>query len=169
MIHSKALDRDKIPTMMDKWKAAARTEVNQAREKYSAGLTGVQQRNQRPRDPGPFHTNKQHQSTLSNMSNLSHVPMDVDATTTTTNFKKQTLEERHQLAKEGRCFCCRLQGHVAGNCPKNTPPNTNKGTTTTTCTADADSPNSPTTTPTPNTDKVLPTPPDTTKLTHNGQ
>lgn len=27
MIHSKALDRDKIPTTMDEWKAAARTIV----------------------------------------------------------------------------------------------------------------------------------------------
>ena len=44
--------------------------------------------------------------------------MDVDATTTT-NFKKLTPEERAQLAKEGRCFRCRLQGHVARNCPKN--------------------------------------------------
>ena len=45
--------------------------------------------------------------------------MDVDATTTT-NFKKLTPEERMQLAKERRCFRCRLHGHVARNCPKNT-------------------------------------------------
>ena len=31
-----------------------------------------------------------------------------------------TPEERTQLAKEGRCFRCHLQGHVARNCPKNT-------------------------------------------------
>ena len=46
--------------------------------------------------------------------------MDVDATTTTTNFKKLTPEERAQLAREGRCFRCRLQGHMAHSCPKNT-------------------------------------------------
>ena len=45
--------------------------------------------------------------------------MDVDATTTT-NFKKLTPDERTQLAKEGRCFRCQLQGHMARNCPKNT-------------------------------------------------
>ena len=165
MIHSKALDRDKIPTTMDEWKAAARTEVSRAREKYSAGLTGAQQRNQRPRDPGPFHTNKQHQSTPSNPSNSSHVPMDVDATTTTTNFKKLTPEERDQLAKEGHCFRCRLQGHVARNCPKNTSPNSNKGTTART--ADTGPPNVTTTATIPDTNKTLPTPPDTTapKLT----
>ena len=58
MIHSKALDQDKIPTTMDEWKAAAQTKVNRAREKYSVGLTGAQQRNQCPCDPRPFHTFK---------------------------------------------------------------------------------------------------------------
>jgi hypothetical protein len=45
--------------------------------------------------------------------------MDVDAANVT-QFKKLTPEERAQLAKEGRCFRCRLQGHMARNCPKNT-------------------------------------------------
>ena len=150
---------------MDEWKAVAQTEVNRAREKYSVGLTGAQQRNQRPRDPGPFHINKQHQSMPSNTSNSSHVPMDIDVTTTTTNFKKLTPEERDQLAKEGRCFCCRLQGHVTRNCPKNTLSSSNKGTTART--ADTEPLNITTTTPTPDTNKTLPTPPDTTtpKLT----
>ena len=57
--------------------------------------------------------------------------MDVDATTTT-NFKKLTPEERAQLAKEGRCFRCRLQGHVVRNCPKNTNNNQAKTWETTT-------------------------------------
>ena len=52
--------------------------------------------------------------------NSNIVPMDVEATTTTTNFKKLTPEEHTQLAKEGRCFRCCLQGHMACNCPKNT-------------------------------------------------
>ena len=45
-IHSKALDRDKIPHTMDKWKAAACTEVSRAKEKYNVGLTGAQRHNQ---------------------------------------------------------------------------------------------------------------------------
>ena len=57
--------------------------------------------------------------------------MDVD-TTTTTNFKKLTPEECMQLAKEGRCFQCRLQGHVARNCPKNTNNTQTKARETTT-------------------------------------
>ena len=46
--------------------------------------------------------------------------MDMDATTATTNFKKLTPEECTQLAREGRCFRCQLQGHMAHSCPKNT-------------------------------------------------
>ena len=92
--------------------------------------------------------------------------MDVDATTATMNFKKLTPEERDQLTKEGRCFHCCLQGHVARNCPKNTLPSSNRGTTTVR-TADAEPPSLTMTTTTPNTDKTLPTPPDsnTPKLT----
>ena len=116
-IHSKALDRDKIPCTMDEWKAAARTEVARAKEKYNAGLTNSQRCNQQNHH---YTTSQpQHRAPTQNSSNPNIVPMDVDATTTT-NFKKLTPEERTQLAKEGRCFRCRLQGHVAHNCPKNT-------------------------------------------------
>ena len=38
-IHSKALDRDKIPCTMDEWKAAACTKVARAKEKYNMGCT----------------------------------------------------------------------------------------------------------------------------------
>ena len=116
-IHSKALDRDKIPRTMDKWKAAARTEVARAKEKYNAGLTNTQRRNQQTCHYTTTQT--QHRAPTQTNPNPNIVPMDVDATTTT-NFKKLTPEERTQLAKEGRCFRCRLQGHMAHNCPKNT-------------------------------------------------
>ena len=119
MIHSRALDRDKIPETFDEWKAAARTEVARSKEKYNMGLIGSGQRPQ-PRD----YTTTQHQPRNTAPSNSQHVPMDVDATTTTTQFKKLTPEERAQLAKEGRCFRCRLQGHLAKDCPKNTSPQT---------------------------------------------
>jgi hypothetical protein len=118
MVHSKALDQDKIPRTMDEWKSTAQNEVSHAKEKYNAGLTGAQRRNQqKPRDFGNF----QHQPNQSRQqqSNLNHVPMDVNAANTT-QFKKLTLEECAQLVKEGRCFRCHLQGHMAQNCPKNT-------------------------------------------------
>ena len=40
MIHSRALDWDKIPETFDKWKAVARTEVARSKEKYNMGLIG---------------------------------------------------------------------------------------------------------------------------------
>ena len=117
-IHSKALDRDKIPRTMDEWKAAARTEVARAKEKYNAGLTNTQRRNQQTRHYNT--TQNQHKAPATTNPNPNIVPMDVDTTTTTTNFKKLTPEECAQLAREGRCFRCRLQSHMARNCPKNT-------------------------------------------------
>ena len=123
-IHSKALDRDKIPCTMDKWKAVAHTKVSRAKEKYNMGLTGAQQCNQQA-----CHYNtpqNQQQTPNQNNSNPNIIPMDVDTTTTTTNFKKLTPEERAQLAREGRCFKCRLQGHMARSCPKNTNNNQTK-------------------------------------------
>ena len=122
-IHSKALDRDHIPRTIDEWKAAARTEVARAREKYNAGLTGSQRRNT-PKNGGYSNAQTQPRN-QSNQNNSGVVPMEVDSATGTNNFKKLTPEERAQLAKEGRCFCCRLQGHMARDCPKNTNRNLN--------------------------------------------
>ena len=119
-IHSKALDRDRIPHTIDEWKAAARMEVARAKEKYNAGLTGNQRRNL-PKQ-GTYIQNQSHAQSNSNGSGTT--PMEVDSAVGQTNFKKLTLEERAQLAKEGRCFRCRLQGHMACDCPKNSNRNT---------------------------------------------
>ena len=116
-IHSKALDHDHIPRTIDEWKAAARTEVARAREKYNAGLTGSQRRNT-PKN-GAYSNAQTQPRAQSNQNNSGVVPMEVDNATGTNNFKKLTPEERAQLAKEGRCFRCRLQGHMARDCPKN--------------------------------------------------
>ena len=129
-VHSKALDRDRIPRTIDEWKAAARTEVARAKEKYNAGLTGNQRRN----SPKPGNYNTPNSSrTQSNPNNGGVVPMEVDNVMGQSNFKKLTPEERAQLAKEGRCFRCRLQGHMARDCPKNSNrnPNSNARETTT--------------------------------------
>ena len=120
-VHSKALDRDRIPRTIDEWKAAARTEVARAKEKYNAGLTGNQRRN--PPKSGNY-TNP-NSSRAQPGPNNGVVPMEVDNITGQTNFKKLTPEERAQLAKEGRCFRCRLQGHMARDCPKNLNRNSN--------------------------------------------
>ena len=72
--------------------------------------------------------------------------MEVDNATGQTNFKKLTPEERAQLAKEGRCFRCRLQGHMARDCPKNS----NRNFNTNACETTTDDKNTkpPSTTPT---------------------
>ena len=154
MIHSRTLDRDKIPDTYDEWKAAARTEVARVKEKYSQGLIGPRQ-NTNQHTPCDY--TSQPRSTQSH-PNSQHVPMDVDATTT--QFKKLTPEERAQLAKEGRCFRCRLQGHMARDCPKNVQPVKARETTTPTPPKLNDSAD-----PTPPTDSPPATPPKDKKLT----
>ena len=87
--------------------------------------------------------------------------MEVDSATGQSNFKKLTPEERAQLAKEGRCFRCRLQGHMARDCPKNSNQSSNANARETT-TNDKDN-KSPSKTPT-NTENTT-----STKLTQAQQ
>jgi hypothetical protein len=98
------------------WKEAAHKEVNRIREIQNAGLAGFRG-NQCPRDQTQFQSN-QTRATAPPRSN-GIVPMEVDATNTTLPFKQLTDEERAQYCAEGRCFRCRVQGHMARNCPKN--------------------------------------------------
>ena len=158
-VHSKALDCDRIPRTINEWKAAAQTEVARAKEKYNAGLTGNQRRN--PLKLGMYLTTQTTPRTQSNSNNSGVVPMEVDNVTGQTNFKKLTPEERAQLAKEGRCFRCRLQGHMARDCPKNTNQNTSSGARETT------TENKKASTPATNNTPTITTPP--TKLTQAQQ
>ena len=109
-IHSKALDRDHIPRTINEWKAAARTEVACVKEKYNAGLTGNHRRN--PPKVGTYTNTQAPSRAPSNSNGTGVIPMEVDNAVGQTNFKKLTPEERVQLAKEGCCFRCRLQGHM---------------------------------------------------------
>ena len=107
------------------------------------GLTGNQRRN--PPKSGMCQNTQMVPRTQSNSNNSGVIPMEVDNATGQTNFKKLTPEEWAQLAKEGRCFRCRLQGHMARDCPKNANRNANpnaRETTTETKTS-----NPPSTTP----------------------
>ena len=146
-VHSKALDRDHIPRTIEEWKAAAQTEVARAKEKYNAGLTGNQRRNS-PKVGAYPQTQTRPQS---NSNSSGAVPMEVDNVTGQSNFKKLTPEERVQLTKEGRCFRCRLQGHMAHDCPKNSNRNFNSNAceTTTENKANDSPPKNTTTTTTP--------------------
>ena len=106
-----------------------------------------------------------------NTSNSGIVPMEVDAANTTpTRFVKLTPEERAQLAKEGRCFRCRLQGHMARECPKNLAPRVRTTTSppSTTTTPAPTNTNTPTTTAAPAAPPPVP-PPKPPKLTRAQQ
>ena len=88
-VHSKALDRDRIPRTIDEWKAAARTEVARVKEKYNAGLTGNQRRNT-PKS-GTYQNTQA--TPRANPNNSGIVPMEVDSAAGQTNFKKLMPEE----------------------------------------------------------------------------
>ena len=90
--------------------------------------------------------------------------MDIDATTTTTNFKKPTPKECTQLAKEGRCFKCCLQGHMACHCLKNQNSNTSN-----VCTSKVGNTTNGDTTTTTTTTETTPTTTTTLKLMHAQQ
>ena len=97
-IHSKALDWDQIPRTIDEWKAAARTEVARAKEKYNAGLTGNQHRN--PPKPRMYLNAQTPSRAQPNSNNSGIVPMEVDNATGQTNFKKLTPKNEHNLPKK---------------------------------------------------------------------
>ena len=68
MIHSRALDRDKIPETFEEWKAAAHTEVTCSKEKYNMGLIGsCQWPNQnQPHDYSTTQNSQPHNTSHSN-------------------------------------------------------------------------------------------------------
>ena len=115
-IHRRILNRENLPTTMEEWKDAARKEVNRTREIYNAGLSNFR-KGQQSRDFGAFHSQQSRPTGPARSNGV--VPMDVDATQLTLPFKKLTDEERARYRAEGRCFRCRIQGHMARNCPKN--------------------------------------------------
>ena len=128
VVHRKILDRENWPVDMDGWQEAARKEVKRAREIENQGLNNFR-RNQQSRDPGNFQTNQRNNTSTRTNNNNQIVPMEVDGTTIP--FQKLTDEERIQYRKEGRCFRCRQQGHMASRCPKNANRNTSNQTNTT--------------------------------------
>ena len=128
-VHRRILNRETLPTNMDEWKTAARKEVNRIREIQNAGFT------RKSFTPGPFHTNQAPRPPQNNRSS-GVVPMDVDAITQSpAPFRKLTDDERKKYMAEGRCFRCRIQGHMARNCPKNAGRAQNAAATTLTPTA----------------------------------
>ena len=146
---------------MDGWQEAARKEVKCTREIENQGLNNFCH-NQQPHDPRNFQHNQCTNTGTRTNTNNNIVPMEVDRTTIP--FQKLTDEECIQYRREGRCFRCRQQGHMASRCPKNANQNNSNQTTTTAHeTATTGHTTNVTTTPTPTvattTPTTTPTPP----------
>jgi hypothetical protein len=100
------LMRNPIPTDMNTWQDACRAETQRYKLlKAGPGMGRL----------GPT------QSTQNNRPRRDPNAMEVDATASTPSFKKLTDDERKQYMKEGRCFRCRQQGHMARECSRPSP------------------------------------------------
>ena len=141
---------------MDGWQEVARKEVKRAREIENQGLNNFR-RNQQPRDPGNFQNNQRTNTNTRTNTNNNIVPMEVDGTTIP--FQKLTDEERIHYRKEGQCFRCRQQGHMASRCPKNANRNTYNQNNTTTREATTTNPTTTATTTANTTPPIATTPP----------
>ena len=149
IVHRKILERENWPVDMAGWQEAAQKEVKRAREIENQGLNNFR-RNQQSCDTGPFQTGQRQNNTTHSNSNTGIVPMEVDGVTIP--FQKLTDKEHIQYRKEGQCFRCRQQGHMASRCLKNAnrPTNSNARTTTTTSTNTTTTDTNTTNTPTSN-------------------
>ena len=90
--------------------------------------------------------------------------MEVDRTTIP--FQKLTDEECIQYWKEGQCFRCHQQGHMASHCPKNVNRNNVNPANTSTCETTTTDATTTTTTTAPTVATTTTTPPPGPKLTH---
>ena len=130
VVHHKILEHEHWPVDMARWQEAAQKEVKHACKIENQGLNNFH-RNQQSCDSGPFQTRQHQNNTTCSNSNSGVVPMEVNGMTIP--FQKLTDEERIQYHKEGQCFRCRQEGHMASRCPKNANrPNTTNAWETTT-------------------------------------
>jgi hypothetical protein len=97
------LMRSSIPDTMDDWQRTTRTET----QRYKLIKAGI---GARPMGPTQSTSNNRPRPRDPNA-------MEVDATNTAP-FKKMTEEECQRHMKEGHCFKCHQQGHMARECPK---------------------------------------------------
>jgi hypothetical protein len=107
-LYRACLQRDAIPDTMDEWQKTARLEAQ--RYKLIVAGPGL-------RKLGPTQTTGPSRPKNTRDPNA----MDVDATTSNPSrfpFKKLTDDEKKQYMKEGRCFRCRQQGHMARECTR---------------------------------------------------
>jgi hypothetical protein len=106
------LNRDTEPTTMDEWVTAAQTELRKHHNRQSM------------LNPGKHTYKWVHAAQNAKPQRYIHpndrtVPMDVDDGAVFQQIRRvQTEEEKRQYFKEGRCYFCGQQGHMARSCPK---------------------------------------------------
>ncbi len=121
------MNRLKWPETIHQWQAAAREENKRYAIKKNLGLA---------RSPKDGKDRKQQwKAALKGKQRDNSVPMEVDVAQT----RRPLTEHQEKLKKEGRCFHCEVQGHMARECPKkpNKPPPYTKAQSATTQPANA--------------------------------
>ncbi len=116
------MNQSKWPETIHQWQAAAREENKRYTIKKNLGLA---------RFPKEGKDRKQQwKAALKGKQRDNSVPMEVDAAQT----RRPLTEHQEKLKKEGRCFHCKVQGHMSRECPKkpNKPPPYTKAQTATT-------------------------------------
>ena len=101
------LHRDTQPNTFDEWVTAARTEL----QKYTR-----RQAFKNPNFAKYQWTQPRHQERYRHPNDRT-VPMDVDPPVFTQVRRAYTEADKDRFKKEGRCFYCDKQGHMAKHCP----------------------------------------------------
>ena len=110
-IMSACMSREIQPLTMAEWETAARRELkNTARFQSMKNPTWMRYQWTNPKSNGykPAH----------DADNRPYMPMDVDPPVFTRIRRVSNEQEKKHHQKEGRCFFCHEQGHMARDCPK---------------------------------------------------
>ena len=108
----KILDWEMEPNNMAKWEEAARIEYKQAHKK--AVMLWLQKYEW---NPPPPQQNGKGRSWHPDKDPWPYIPMDVDEPSFTFVSRTYIEEDKACYWKEGWCFCCNKQGHMARECP----------------------------------------------------
>ena len=111
-LRSAILHRDTQPTTFDEWVTQAQSEMQKfARRKAFEDKNYAQYAWAIPKRGNGHCEERRHPNDIP-------VPMDVDLPIYTRVRRAYTEDDKNRFKKEGRCFYCDQQGHMARECPK---------------------------------------------------